>query len=518
MSNSKKYIALTIGPIYKTLQFARTTGELWGGSYIFSYMMKKIIEKLLEKNRNFVIPNVEDDTLFEKGKEVGLFHDRFIFEVEEKGDFEELGHIIQELLDQMAKDISDALGKMKEKDRKEIRDYLQNYFQFYYIEKEVVENPILELSPILDTIELQSQYVKQESINYILEFLKNDHIKKSFLMKGMNIKGFTSLYEIASSGLEIKDIKADDEDYYKEVKERLKKENRLDEFKKVYKYVAIVQADGDNMSSIIKKLSDGQGIDKKIEQETEKDSITTFQEFSSKLHQFASEAHRIIKGDNKGMTIYAGGDDLLFFAPVFSKGKHVFSVLDEITNEFDNQFNTSKNMEDRPTLSFGVSIFYYKYPLYEALEEARDLLYRSKNYINGDDKKNAISFSVIQHSGQAFGTTFKKNSESYLIFKRILDLSIEQSDFLKQVYHTLMRDQVLLKEIIGDKVRLKNYFENNFNESIHKQEKNKKYLDLVQELLYTVNREYDKSFDEKMEIVYSYLKFTHFLNEEGDEN
>ncbi len=40
-----KYIALTIGPIYKTLSSAKKTRELWGGSYIFSYIMKQIISE-----------------------------------------------------------------------------------------------------------------------------------------------------------------------------------------------------------------------------------------------------------------------------------------------------------------------------------------------------------------------------------------------------------------------------------------------------------------------------------------
>ncbi|MFK5976152.1 MAG: type III-B CRISPR-associated protein Cas10/Cmr2 [Sulfurovum sp.] len=73
-----KYIALTIGPIYKTLQNAKKTRELWGGSYIFSYIMKEIIRPF--KDREFIVPYVKDETLFDTGKGVGLFHDRFIFE------------------------------------------------------------------------------------------------------------------------------------------------------------------------------------------------------------------------------------------------------------------------------------------------------------------------------------------------------------------------------------------------------------------------------------------------------
>ena len=61
-----KYIGLTIGPIAKTLHQARKTREIWGASYLFSYLMKKIIKKLKDKDVKFVLPyllrRVEENT------------------------------------------------------------------------------------------------------------------------------------------------------------------------------------------------------------------------------------------------------------------------------------------------------------------------------------------------------------------------------------------------------------------------------------------------------------------------
>ncbi|NFP65947.1 type III-B CRISPR-associated protein Cas10/Cmr2, partial [Clostridium botulinum] len=60
--NKKSYIGVTIGPIYKTIQLAKHTGELWASSYMFSYIMKNIIKEILKefedkniKNR-FIVP------------------------------------------------------------------------------------------------------------------------------------------------------------------------------------------------------------------------------------------------------------------------------------------------------------------------------------------------------------------------------------------------------------------------------------------------------------------------------
>ena len=58
----KKYIALTIGPIYKTLANAKKPKELFSSSYIFSYIMREIISKF--KDREFVTPYIKDNSIF----------------------------------------------------------------------------------------------------------------------------------------------------------------------------------------------------------------------------------------------------------------------------------------------------------------------------------------------------------------------------------------------------------------------------------------------------------------------
>ena len=45
-----KYIAITLGPITRTIEMAESTKELWAASYFFSYLAKKIVEPLLVHN------------------------------------------------------------------------------------------------------------------------------------------------------------------------------------------------------------------------------------------------------------------------------------------------------------------------------------------------------------------------------------------------------------------------------------------------------------------------------------
>ena len=67
-----KYTAINIGPIVKTLDMARKPRELWAASYLFSFLMKRIVMSI--QNKGVIIsPATIDDT--EKNG-IGLYPDR----------------------------------------------------------------------------------------------------------------------------------------------------------------------------------------------------------------------------------------------------------------------------------------------------------------------------------------------------------------------------------------------------------------------------------------------------------
>jgi CRISPR/Cas system-associated protein Cas10 (large subunit of type III CRISPR-Cas system) len=57
-------------------------------------------------------------------------------------------------------------------------------------------------------------------------------------------------------------------------------------------------------------------------------------------------------------------------------------------------------------MSFGISVNYEKYPLYEA----RGLLFDTAKKMGG---KNAIAVSVRKHSGRKFGFVLKKDGSAH---------------------------------------------------------------------------------------------------------
>lgn len=428
-----KYIALTIGPIYKTLKNAKKPKELFASSYIFSYIMKNIIKEF--KDRTFITPYIKDGSIFDENSPVGLFHDRFIFESID-GDLSKLEMIIIDVCN----DIASQLGL----EHLQVKEYLQiNYF-----EKELDDskNPILELTPYLDTKELFFQISQDETFAKSLRRKKGDD--DNFLTAGKNI---------------IDDLK------------KLSHNN----------YYCVVHADGDNMSKAIEDKN-------KIEN------------VSKNLFEYCKESNKLIK-DFGGQTIYAGGDDLLFFAPVLNKDKNktIFELCEKISNIFNTKIPSA-------TLSFGISINYVKFPLYEAVENSRELLFaKAKN-----DQRNNIAFNVTKHSGQSFETIINKSNkevyDNFLVFTSNIKGGEDMDNFLHSIHHKIDTYKTTINLIANNKEKLQNFFDNYFNESIHKEYKS--FFESLIDFFYVVYQ--DKTIKNKLELIYATLRFVKFV--QGD--
>ncbi|KGM98503.1 type III-B CRISPR-associated protein Cas10/Cmr2 [Clostridium botulinum] len=590
----RTYIGVTIGPIFKTIQLAKHTGELWGSSYIFSFIMKKIIEKILKNLKNniedrFIVPYVgkgASDEIFQKSLKAGIFHDRFIFE-SRKNEFKLVNSIIEDVKNMVAQKVYEDINNYHEKIKNvtckqgndnnkfiqklndifidnniksNIKKYIKEYFQIYCVEVEIDEesiknnniNIIFEVSKYLDAVELNQKFINSEKKNYLAYFLKNEIIKNSFLARDAfeqsntkdtkiskkYYKNYPSLSNIAMRDL---GVKTDDSRDEGELRNSYKKER-----KKVHNYVAIVQADGDSISKVIEGLK-----------QSSNDKSQSFKEFSKKLYDYAIGAVDIIEKYG-GFTIYAGGDDLLFIAPIINKTsgndcKSIFELIDLLSEKFESKLRkyVKKNSEKKPTLSFGMSVIHYKYPLYEALKDTEKLLscdakkYKCFNeYKNKTIEKDAIAFKVIKHSGQYYKLTLNKKLKSYKKFKEFLrkEITILNGkenkregliNNLRTISNKLWVQENILNCIGCNLNMLENYFNNNFNEDYHEKDEVKESINHIRDLIFEIYSEvklevkdkYDieelnKIFKEKKvkEKIYTYLKFLRFLGEDEKEN
>lgn len=426
-----KYTAINIGPIVSTLGMARKPRELWAASFLFSHLMKCIIEKL-------PTDKIISPAIFAANEKngVGLYPDRVF--VKKEIQYE----TIKPAIDSFASNLhlnADYFNVMLVSD---------NY--------ETDSAAIKDLNQKLDCMELFNRSINANATNCIGELIRKKYDSKLFdyaFEKG-KFK-ISTLAEIAS--VELKNVNevnwknakryekemdetgnlipedlriVEEGSFYQYLKEKFGKD-----VKSYHKYICVVQADGDNVGKTVshQKLSEGK-----------------VNEISKALLQFGKNAKTAIDGFG-GLPIYAGGDDLLFIAPVVGKdGTSILKLLDKLNDESfkcvaDKVAECNLSKDGKPikaSLSFGVSISYYKYPLYEALENARHLLFDVAKKVDG---KNAVAVDWRKHSGAGFGFSFSgNNADLKKAFDELIKVSGVEESVVSAVSHKIRECEGLL--------------------------------------------------------------------------
>lgn len=416
------YSAINIGPIIKTLGLARKPRDLWAASYMFSVLMKRIVDMLHEENITVISPKRIEGLL----NGIGLYPDRVYFE----------GSIEKEKVDKV---LSDFVKKVNERGNLKIEN---EYFNIMIskCQSDSFENEVIKtLNHDFDIQELFVKAVSGTSENEIIELLsRSDN---------------SPLLEIGEKGKIIKDL-------------RHIAKHELDGTKSFCKYFCVVQADGDNMGKSI--MSANQNELTKI---------------SSAMLQFGKDASEAIKKFSKGsLPLYAGGDDLLFIVPVIgSNNRNVFDLIKDIDKVFR---NTVQVEVPDASMSYGIAISYYKYPLYEVLESARNQLFdvAKKKILN----KNAVAVDFRKNSGGSFAFACSKNNPIYTHFNELINKSGVEQSVISAVAHKLRNNKDLLNlwfESDNYSERNSNFFKKFMEYKEDKSDKDNAYKKAVLNLL-----------------------------------
>ncbi len=526
-----KYTALTIGPIISSLALAQRTKELWAASFFFSFLMEKIIENIPDNDKSAIIlPKVDKSKL--SVKSAGIFPDRLILQ-SENGMFQELEQAVEAAL----KDVffkftpPDLIIKCDIfKKAEELKSYLNTHIvEFEYEDKkdkktgENIDNPIFQANEFLANCELQASYKAKDSEFFLkmLQEIDKSEIYKEVFDKGKN---FPSIIEISTKSLKLDQETFKDKEDEEEIWNKISKSEVSDKLKISHKYIAIVQADGDNIGAVIKDVA----------KDGDKNKIT---QFSEALSEFSLEAASIIDKYG-GTSVYVGGDDLLFFAPLEStENQSIFSLIEELDKEFKTQITDKfPDVKEKPSMSYGISISYYKYPMREALKTAQDLLFsKAKN----SPYKNAIAFKVLKHSGQAFEAVLKKplnkeftsllNEDKGLVINSLIYNFDKHKSILKKVLEDSLKERSLdektCKEIIHNETqgvfektnKLNNFFKNFYNKEEHKKIETEDFINKVRDLLFETYKNSDNDFDKTINQIYAQLRLVKFLNTKNDD-
>ena len=232
-------------------------------------------------------PYVPNEELGRVG--VGLFPDRAFFKSTDDIDIDAL---IKSGVFQFSKDIQQPV------------ETVQDYFNVMSvsISTDSDNKAIKELNEYLNYLELTNHAHSSQTAERMQTFItKTDHSPLFEIAFGNQTFNIGSLEEIATTELNFN-----------------KKVSR----KSYHDYICIVQADGDNMGKVVTHLPEN-----------------TIYQISEKLMKFGKEVCELIT-DFGGLPIYAGGDDLLFIAPVCgNQSNSIFHLISSIDHAYRNIAN-----------------------------------------------------------------------------------------------------------------------------------------------------------------------------------
>jgi len=438
------YIAYTIGPIYETILNSLTsdhkTKRLQAGSRYFSHFMKEVL-KNIHNEFEVLVPYVNDDIL-NKEYNMGLFHDRFIAQSDKS--IEEIKKIFASKLEEsfltMAKEIE---GSHIAKD---LYKNMDNHIIVASKEdlKKIDENIIFALNKILDAKELQKEFSFDIENNYIQQYQDN-------FANSHGVKTIENMSE-----------------------------------KLGFKYYAVITADGDKMGDKIKNEAT--------------DNVEDIKELSKKLFKFFTDDEDIYTITNEkfgGELIYAGGDDILALLPVKYSEKTFLDYIEVLDQRF------KEKVGNDVSLSFGVNIAYYKYPLRDAIENAFSLLHQAK-----DNAQNSLALKITKHSGQYFETVFELSSQKYELYKKLTDdILREETKLPHSLHHSLKRYEKVIVKVYEDERTVDAMFTTLFNDAT---QEHKKGLDEVKKFF----NESKPKTEQEFNAIFSALSVIKFLRED----
>lgn len=489
----KSYIGITLGPIFDTICDASSPAALWFASNLFSDLTKRICAAIsMDESAVIYSPYYAEEEGEWDG--VGKYHDRIIFSTEQYS-----AEKLKDIIRKCKKDTVELLPNTVNKE--EAVAFFETYLQIHYVVKSENElgnaNCILELSPYLDALELMKTFPKDDKSNPLGQLFagaeenRNKYIKESPLYNRVNEANHQ--------------MKNNHKNRIWTIEEIASHKNAITEPLKRKHYYAVVSADGDNMGKFLQKITN--------------DQVTKFSELCL---QYDTTAAGLV-GAYGGMTIYAGGDDLLFLAPVMTAEKNVFALCQEIQQSFNEIVRSCEDFQKDdipvPTISFGISIQYAKYPLYEALEYARELLAEAKS-----GQKNAMCIGVQKHSGQSIRITVP-NSKYEEILKELITIeknkdTNEEDELIHSVLYILgmfsESIKVLDKKVIEDNLNYERYQHawGNFFDNAG-QQKAKTYIEKICKLYY--DKILKANYKDSLETLIYLLRLKHFLVEKEGE-
>lgn len=427
---NRQLLVVSIGPVQSFIAAARKTEDLWSGSYILSYLVRKAIEFLYQKGEELdrkvemVYPAVTRNDLknseTQSERDAASLPNRFVTLIEgEPHEVAELAReteeaVRKELIDLCHRAICHVFPKKMEKEalfqqaEKQVNSSLEFFWALEKLPNEQsFEDTRNKVEKRLAAVKNNRSYPPHEQNGLICTICgerdalcgekldDNDPIgemRRKLRKTWDNREGSFRQYEGAEEG----EGRIQNGEYLcalclcKRASRELFNEKPFPSVLEIAlekKYYAILMMDGDDMGKWVSG-------EKKLEQYTTRNQLDTNREISRRLSRFAKQTVPHIVKKYGGELIYAGGDDVLAFAPI----KNVLSLARELRKAFS---DPERGLDKKATASMGIVIAYYKDPLYRMLNRVRSLEKKAKNFRRENEpSKDAFALAYLARSGE----------------------------------------------------------------------------------------------------------------------
>lgn len=443
--NQKTLMIWTIGPVQSFIASARKTVDLWSGSYLLSHLTRIAVDSLSGKKSEANDINVEiifpeTGSLNQHGSpastgRVDPLPNRLICIVHGGEDVaKRAANVAQQAVEEQLREIvSKSLHYLfHERTADELTAMAQgqvdNTMEFFYAYETLpdldgnpsaLEQTRVRLEQKLNAIKRERSFVPQTQAGLVcsvcgqrdaLQRRLQDHAHRSISMMKKSLRDTwndvkdRSLRESPSSSkvplffageylcgvcLTKRVFRGVLTDNPVEQGLKFKSTEDFSDPEDPSKYFAILLMDGDDMG---KWLSGEFGSSHETAQ-----PIDHLQSISRRLHTYATQSVTRIVEQHGGDLVYAGGDDVMAFAPI----DRVLAMAKDLRVAFS---DPDKGLGTGATSSFGIVLSHSHTPLSFLLDQARRLEARAKSYkqVSSSEKtKDALGISLYTRSGES---------------------------------------------------------------------------------------------------------------------
>ncbi len=447
---SEMLMKVQIGPVQEFIAQARSTRDMWAGSYLLSWLTAAAMKTFAEAGCDFVFPTLEDQPLYKMfngtPSDAGLIPTlpNVFMMLVPKEQIKTLSIQAEDALRAELKKIGDAcwkemeelIKKLDSKDQpkqEEIKEWKARW------DNQIDRFPIFNWCAVdydgvdahwSNTVEtLGTQMAARRNTREFDQWGWEERIdpkdgKKKWMFDDTNIGAVKDILSGKEEAIGSEDFWK--QDYWKKagpfgamncIKRLFPEaylEKRFGDRKKFWDkmrvedtrdismknkesanpYMAVIAFDGDRMGAALKTL-------------TTKDEHT---KFSQTLATFAEKEVSSIVNAHQGQLVYAGGDDVLVMCPA-DEALELAESLAEQFRETMEEYNLDA--------SCGIAVGHYQFPLQRIVDEARKAESRAKNKRG----RAAFALTLLKRSGEIIHWGAKWESPALVVYKDFTDKS-----------------------------------------------------------------------------------------------